>query len=138
MSPDSFRGLGAQPEECHGDQTDDPYPKIWTKRFKIKLESNIECKRDSSVSQTMRWKKMLHQFFTVCSYICQDASVRKQVFWSSSYATTCLLSVQPLNGRDIPLSALPMDMTSELAGLFFTISLSAERQMQEAINTHNR
>ena len=46
--------------------------------------------------------------------------------------TTCL----PHKNRSIPISALPKDTTSKLAGLFFTLSLFCWAPNREAVNTN--
>ena len=83
-------------------------------------------------------------FFLYCSYL---SSIHEKanciaIFWTGrphslgschfrDVWATCL----PHKGGGIPLSALPKDTTSELAGLFSTISHKCQAPSREAVDT---
>jgi len=64
--------------------------------------------------------------FYLSRYLDQDTA--KGLFWSSSQATTCYYQSICSKVEAIPLSALPKDTTSELAGLSPHYPFNAERQ----------
>ena len=91
------------------------------------------------------WKPLFFKcFFLYCSYL---SSIHEKanciaIFWTGSPHSlgsrhfrdvwaTCL----PHKGGGVPLSALPKDTTSELAGLFSTISHKCRAPSREAVDT---
>ena len=88
--------------------------------------------------------KALNFFFCICSFL---SSIHKKanciaIFWTGRPHSlgSCLFrdvwaTCLPHKGRGVPLSALPKDTTSELAGLFSTTSHKCRAPSREAADT---
>ena len=114
--------------------------KIIAKQDRNNIRSISSEERGQLVTTVVVFVQM-KMFFFICHIYPRESELYRYVLGGmSAFAwelpfSWCLGHLSSTQRRSVPLSALPKDTTSELAGLFSTTSFECRVPSREAVNT---